>query len=81
MTVISTAFAPLAQIAAEGIGQMSIPIVVVPHPVGDRDEAVIRKRGEQIAAECVRMLTTPVAELEREFKGKPFPLPAAVMPR
>ena len=66
---------------AEGIGHVSLPIVVVPHPVGDRDEALIRNRGEQIAAECVRVLTTPVDELAREFRDKAYPLPDAVMPR
>jgi len=79
--VISTAFAPLAQVTAQGAGHASLPIVVVPHPVGDRDQELIRQRGEQIAAQCVRVLTTPAAELAREFAGKHYPLPAAVMPR
>jgi len=81
VTVISTAFAPLAQVVSEGIGQMSLPIIVVPHPLGDRDEAVIRKYGEDIAAQCARVLTTPVETLAREFAEKRYPLPAAVMPR
>jgi hypothetical protein len=53
----------------------------VPHPVGDRDEAVMRRRGEDIARECVRVLTTPVEALALEFEGKRYPLPRAVMPR
>jgi hypothetical protein len=55
--------------------------VVVPHPLGDRDEAVIRRRGIEIANECVRVLTTPVEVLAREFEGKQYPLPKGVMPR
>ena len=81
MTVISTAFAPLAQVTGEGIGHMSLPIVVVPHPVGDRDENVIRERGVDIAQECVRVLTTERDALAREFAGKQYPLPRGVMPR
>ena len=81
MTVISTAFAPLAQVVAEGIGHASLPIVVVPHPLGDRDEGLIRNRGADIANECVRVLTTPAEELAREFEGKQYPLPRGVMPR
>ena len=81
MTLISTAFAPLAQVVAEGIGHASLPIVVVPHPVGDPNEAVIRRRGEQVAAECVRVLTTPAELLVREFEGKQYPLPKGLMPR
>ena len=81
MTVISTAFAPLAQVVGEGIGHVSLPIVVVPHPVGDRDESVIHLRGVDIARECVRVLTTSAEELAREFEGKQHPLPRGVMPR
>jgi len=60
---------------------LSLPIVVVPHPVGDRDENVVRRRGEDVARECVRVLTTPAADLSREFGGKRYPLPRGVMPR
>lgn len=81
MTVISTAFAPLARVTAEGVGRITLPIVVVPHPVGDRDEALVKRRGEEIAALCARLLTTPVEALEREFRDKKFPLPDALMPR
>ena len=81
MTIISTAFAPLAQVVGEGIGHVSLPIVVVPHPLGDRDEEVIRKRGVDIAQECVRVLTTPADALAGEFEGKQYPRPEAVMPR
>jgi hypothetical protein len=81
VTVISTAFAALAQVVGEGIGHVSLPIVVVPHPLGDRDAEVIRKRGVDIAHECVRVLTTPAETLAREFEDKAHPLPAAVMPR
>ena len=60
---------------------MSLPFIVVPHPVGDRDEALVRRRGEEIAGQCARVLTTPVEELQREYKDKKYKLPAAVMPR
>jgi hypothetical protein len=79
--VISTAFAPLAQVVGEGIGLQCLPLVVVPHPVGDPDAAVVKKRGEDIARECIRVLTTPVETLAREFEGRQYPLPDAVMPR
>ncbi len=55
--------------------------MVVPHPVGDRDENAVRQRGADIARECVRILTTPVEALSREFEGKRYPPPGAVMPR
>jgi hypothetical protein len=53
----------------------------VPHPVGDRDERLIVERGAAIAAECARVLTTRVEDIEPEFAGKQYPLPRGVMPR
>jgi hypothetical protein len=68
-------------VAGEGIGQPRLPLVVVPHPVGDRDLELVRRRGEEIARECVRLLTTPVEALAREIEAHPYPLPESVMPR
>jgi hypothetical protein len=81
VTVVSTAFAPLAQVTAEGIGHLTLPFVMVPHPVGDRDVALIEKRGADIAVLCVHALTTSPEVLAREVREYPFPLPDAVMPR
>jgi hypothetical protein len=63
-----------------GLGHVSLPIVVVPHPVADRDANLIRSRGGDIAQECVRVLTTPAAKLAQEFERRQYPLPA-LMPR
>lgn len=79
--MVSTAFAPLAQVSAEGIGHDTLPFVVVPHPVGDRDAALIEQRGADIASACAHALTTPAETLAREVEQHPFPLPDAVMPR
>ena len=65
----------------EGLGHVSLPIVVVPHPLGNRDERVIEKYGEDIAEQCARVLTTPADALAREFEAKQYPLPEALMPR
>jgi len=81
VTVVSTAFAPLAQVTAEGVGHATLPFVTVPHPVGDRDATLIERRGADVAAACVHALTTPAETLAREVELHPFPLPDAVMPR
>jgi len=60
---------------------VSLPLVVVPHPLGDRDDDVIREYGTRIAEQCAHVLTTPAEELAREFEGKQYPLPDALMPR
>ena len=78
--MVSTAFAALAQVTGEGTGHFGLPIVVVPHPVGDRDENVIVQRGRDIARECVRVLTTDAYALAPEFEGKQYPLARGVMP-
>lgn len=78
---MSTSFAPLARTVADGLGYFSLPILVVAHPVGDREPAAVRRKGEEIAAECARVLSRDAAELEREFREKEYPLPRAVMPR
>lgn len=65
----------------EGIGHVSLPIVVVPHPLGQRDEELIVQAGRDIARECVRLLTTDMTELAKECEGKQYPLPRGVMPR
>lgn len=79
--MVSTAFAPLAQVTAEGIGHDDLPFVVVPHPVGDRDVSLIERRGADIAEACAHALTTSAETLAREVHENPFPLPDAVMPR
>lgn len=66
--------------AAAGIARAGLPLVVVEHPVGDPDESVVRRRGEAVAQECVRVLCTPAATLAGEFEARQYPLPA-VMPR
>lgn len=66
---------------AEGIGHLSLPLVVVPHPVGNRDRTRIVQAGRDIAQECARVLTSEAGGLAREFEGKPYPLPRGVMPR
>ena len=60
---------------------MSLPIVVVPHPLGNRDENLIVERGADIGRECARVLTTDTETLAKEFAGKQYPLPRGVMPR
>jgi hypothetical protein len=79
--VVSSAFAPLARVTAEGAGHDELPFAVIPHPVGDSDHARIEQRGADIAAACAHALTTPAETLAREVRARPFALPDAVMPR
>lgn len=60
---------------------MGLPIVVVPHPVGNCDEVLVQNRGREIAAECARILTAPVDQLTKECESRVFPLTTSLMPR
>ena len=78
-TVCSIAFAPLARVVARGLGHLSLPIAIIPHPVGDQNAELISRKGIDIAAECARILTTPAAELDAEFRATKYPLPPATV--
>jgi hypothetical protein len=52
---------------------------VIPHPVGDPDPAQVSRKGENIAAECARILTTARDELDTEFRAIKYPLPPATV--
>ena len=64
---------------ARGLGHLSLPIAVIPHPVGDPQPQLITRKGTDVAAECVRILTTPRDALDAEFRVKKYPLPPATV--
>lgn len=81
MTLISAAFAPLAQVVAAGLGCAGLPIVVIDHPVGDADPQKVRQKGLTAAEACGQLLATPSDALEREFRHKRFPPAPNVVPK
>ena len=81
IALISRSFCPLGQIVARGEGHGSLPIVMLPHPIGEADMGKVAQKGTQAAAECVRLLTTPGETLGREYAAKKFPLPEHAVAR
>jgi hypothetical protein len=81
VALISRSFCPLGQIVARGEGHDGLPIVMLPHPIGEADQARIAQKGAQAAAECVRLLTTPGKKVAAEYAAKKFPLPEHAVPR
>jgi hypothetical protein len=81
VALISRSFCPLGQIVARGEGHDSLPIVMLPHPIGEADQARIAQKGVDAAAECVRLLTTPGEAVGKEYAAKKFPLPEHAVPR
>jgi predicted dienelactone hydrolase len=66
---------------ARGEGHGSLPIVMLPHPIGEADMGKVAQKGTEAAAECVRLLTTPGETVGREYAAKKFPLPEHAVPR
>jgi len=81
VVLISRSFCPLGQIVARGEGHHGLPIIMLPHPIGEADESEIARKGTDAAAECVRLLTTPAEAIGKEFTAKKFPLPEHAVPR
>jgi hypothetical protein len=81
VTLISAAFAPLAQVIAGRLGCPGLPIVVIDHPVGDTDPRKVRQKGLDAADACARLLVTPPDALEREFRQTRFPPAPNVVPK
>jgi hypothetical protein len=81
VALISRSFCPLGQIVGRGVGHTGLPIVMLPHPIGEADEGRIAQKGVDAAAECVRLLTTQADAVNAEFAAKAFPLPEHAVPR
>jgi hypothetical protein len=81
VALISRSFCPLGQIVARGQGHDGLAIVMLPHPIGEADEAKIARKGIDAAAECVRLLTSPADVVRREYEARTFPLPEHAVAR
>jgi hypothetical protein len=81
VALISRSFCPLGQIVGRGVGHTGLPIVMLPHPIGETDESRIAQKGVDAAAECVRLLTTRGDIVNAEYATKMFPLPEHAVPR
>jgi hypothetical protein len=68
-------------VVARGLGHLSLPIAIIPHPVGSSEAELVTRKGIDIAAECIRLLTTPADELDAEFRTSRYPLPPATVPK
>lgn len=81
VALISRSFCPLGQIVGRGVGHTGLPIVMLPHPIGESEESRIAQKGIDAAAEVVRLLTTRADTVNAEYAVKTFPLPEHAVPR
>src|ERR1700733_5122312 len=81
VALISRSFCPLGQIVGRGVGHSGLPIIMLPHPIGEAETSRIAQKGIDAAVECVRLLTTPADIVNEEYVMKTFPLPEHAVPR
>ncbi len=66
-TVNSDAFVVLGQMEAVAIGVPGLPIVIVPHPMGDVSAEVVVERARNVVTQVIRVLTTDASKLESDY--------------
>jgi len=69
-TVKSDAFVVLGQQEAIALGVPGLPIVTVPHPMGDVPADEVQRRAAVAVAQVVHVLTTPAEALESEYTDR-----------
>lgn len=69
-TVNSDEFVRLGQSEARSLGMPDLPLITVPHPMGDISESDVRTRAQNIIPEVLKVLTTDAAELESVYGNK-----------
>jgi len=69
-TINSDEFVKLGQSEARSLGMPGLPLVTVPHPLGDAPEQTVRERARESAAEIVAVLTTDGDDLEAQYRDR-----------
>lgn len=53
----------------------ALPLVVLPHPMGDIQPDEVYRRADAVLGQIVRILTTPAQELGQEYGRKTYDPP------
>lgn len=69
-TINSDEFVKLGQSEARSLGMPGLPLVTVPHPMGDIPEEEVRERARDIVKEVVAVLTTDRDEIEEAYEDR-----------
>jgi hypothetical protein len=69
-TINTDEFASLGQFDAIAKGVPGLPIVTVPHPVGDNVESEIRRKAREAVANIVSVLTGDHEEIEQTYTNR-----------
>jgi len=71
----------LGQAVARQLDYPGLPIILLPHPIGDTDIEKVRDKGRDAATEAVRLLTTTAEEVAEEYMTREFPIPEFSVPK
>ncbi len=71
--IASSEFAAMANEECESLGLSSLPMVVVPHPVGGLKEEAVREKADNALEEIIHVLTESKDKLSQEYKEKVYP--------
>ena len=75
VTLISCSFFSLGQAVGRQLDYPGLPIILLPHPIGDTDLEKVRDKGRDAAEEVVRLLTTHAEAVAHEYMTREFPIP------
>ena len=81
VTLISCSFFSLGQAVARQLDYPGLPIILLPHPIGDTDIDKVRQKGRDAAEEAVRLLTTTADAVAQEYMTRKFPIPEFSVPK
>ena len=57
--IITDRFVQTAQVMAQVAGRPGFPFAVIPHPISNNDDAVLRTKAEAAVQQCVAILVQP----------------------
>jgi hypothetical protein len=69
-TINSDAFVALGHYEAIALGVPNLPIVTVPHPMGDVTADEVHRRAEAMVTQVLHVLTTDADALEAEYADR-----------
>ncbi len=55
--IITDRFVQTAQVMAEVSGMPGYPFVVIPHPIANNDDAILRRKAEEAVQQCMAILS------------------------
>ncbi len=69
-TFVTEEFSTLGRLEAEALGMPSLPLVIIPHPMGNLPQEKVHEAIDGVMDEVLSVLTLPSGELDKKYRGK-----------